>query len=271
MTHSITPSAASSVRPVDQLPAGAPAFSLSLAADPTDPATLGRPAWTMQGANGTDRLHAQLSPAEAATAGSPGGLGLDLALATAKPAVLEGGAGWIDFGAGRRLLLLLADGPPRHGFDRGRRTHAAGRWDGLVRPPVGRLHRRRRRRLGLVRGQPGRRHRPHPVARPGGRRDGCPGLRNARRQGRHGHPPRPIRLQRGRHPSLDIAGHRGNLPGRLDDLDPQPGARRSTSYRRSPTRSSTRGRRPGSSTGKARRSSAQPEPGRPRADRATSS
>lgn len=83
---------------VNQLPAGAPAFSLLLGADPTDPATLGRPAWMMQGASGTDHLQARLSAAEAVAAGSAGGLGLDLALTAAKPAVLEGGSGWIDFG-----------------------------------------------------------------------------------------------------------------------------------------------------------------------------
>ena len=52
----------------------------------------------MAGVNGSDHLSAQLSPAEAATAGSPGGLGLDLTLKAAKPPVLEGGGGWIDFG-----------------------------------------------------------------------------------------------------------------------------------------------------------------------------
>ncbi len=76
-------------------PAG---FSFLLGPDPTDPTTAGRPAWTMAGVNGTDRLTASLSPAEAARAGAPAGLGLDLALTASKPAVLEGGAGWIDFG-----------------------------------------------------------------------------------------------------------------------------------------------------------------------------
>jgi predicted secreted hydrolase len=76
----------------------APGFSFSIGADPTDPTTLGRPAWTMEGVNGTDHLAARLSAAEAIAARSPGGFGLDLALQAAKPAVLEGGAGWIDFG-----------------------------------------------------------------------------------------------------------------------------------------------------------------------------
>ena len=54
--------------------------------------------------------------------------------------------------------------------------------NGLVRPPVGRLHRGRRRRLGLVRGQPRRRHRPDALAGPRGRRVLPAGLRHARRR-----------------------------------------------------------------------------------------
>jgi predicted secreted hydrolase len=83
---------------VDQDPGPANGFSFVLGPDPTDPATAGRPAWTMAGVSGNDHLAAQLAPAEAATAGSPGGLGLDLTLKAAKPPVLEGGSGWIDFG-----------------------------------------------------------------------------------------------------------------------------------------------------------------------------
>ena len=77
---------------------GAPGFAFSLGPDPTDPTTAGRPAWTMQGVGGSDHLAARLSTAEAAAAGSPAGLGLDLVLHPAKPPVLQGGAGWIDFG-----------------------------------------------------------------------------------------------------------------------------------------------------------------------------
>jgi predicted secreted hydrolase len=89
----------SSIGPgVDLAPGPSAGFSFSLGADPSDPATIGRPAWTMAGVNGSDHLAAQLSPAEATQAGSPGGLGLDLALTAAKPPVLEGGSGWIDFG-----------------------------------------------------------------------------------------------------------------------------------------------------------------------------
>jgi predicted secreted hydrolase len=57
-----------------------------------------RPAWAMTGSNGTDRLSAALSPAEAAASGSAGGLGLDLRLAATKPPALHDGDGWIDFG-----------------------------------------------------------------------------------------------------------------------------------------------------------------------------
>jgi predicted secreted hydrolase len=73
-------------------------FSLSLGPDPTDPASAGRPAWTMQGVDGKDHLAATWSNAEAAAAGSPAGMGLDLVLHAAKQPVLQGGAGWIDFG-----------------------------------------------------------------------------------------------------------------------------------------------------------------------------
>ena len=69
--------------------------------------------------------------------------------------------------AGRRLVLLLADAAwrPRGSLTLDGRTLDRRR-RGLVRPPVGRLHRGRWRRLGLVRGEPGRRHGPDPVARP---------------------------------------------------------------------------------------------------------
>ena len=64
---------------------------------------------------------------------------------------------WLDrLRAGRRVVLLLADGDGRRRQADRRRDRARGHRRGLVRPPVGRLHRRRRRRLGLVRGQPRR-------------------------------------------------------------------------------------------------------------------
>jgi predicted secreted hydrolase len=77
----------------------APGFDLAIAgADPTQPAASPRPPWTMAGANGDDHLSASLSPDEALSAGSPGGLGLDLRLHATKPPTLHDGDGWIDFG-----------------------------------------------------------------------------------------------------------------------------------------------------------------------------
>jgi predicted secreted hydrolase len=76
-----------------------PGFSLSLrGVEPADPATLGRPAWTMAGGGGTDRLAAVATPTEAASTLSPAGFGLELDLVSTKPAVLHDTHGWIDFG-----------------------------------------------------------------------------------------------------------------------------------------------------------------------------
>jgi predicted secreted hydrolase len=93
----VGPSVDHSPRGSDGQPTG---FDLSLSGlDPADPATAGRPAWTMTGAGGTDRLKASLAPDEAAAAGSPGGFGLDLALVATKPPALHDHDGWIDFGS----------------------------------------------------------------------------------------------------------------------------------------------------------------------------
>ncbi len=74
-------------------------FDLALTGiDPTDPTTFERPAWSMRGTDGRDVLTAALSDDEAATAGVPGGLGLDLDLVTRKPPALHDRDGWIDFG-----------------------------------------------------------------------------------------------------------------------------------------------------------------------------
>ena len=98
-------------------------FSFSLGPDPTDPTTVGRPPWTMQGLAGTDHLAASLSSAEATAAGSPGGLGLDLVLHSAKPPVLQGGAGWIDFGpAGGSYYYSRTDLPATGSLIVGGRT-----------------------------------------------------------------------------------------------------------------------------------------------------
>ena len=67
-------------------------------ADPGRPVTVGRPAWTMIGADGTDRLSVSLAPDEAALAGSTGGLSLDLRLRATKPPAFHDFDGWIDFG-----------------------------------------------------------------------------------------------------------------------------------------------------------------------------
>ncbi|MEA2547458.1 MAG: putative drug exporter of the superfamily, partial [Chloroflexota bacterium] len=63
-------------------------------------ASAGGAPWTMAGSGGRDHLIAAFSPTEAAAAGSPAGVGLDLALAATKPAALHNTIGWIDFGAG---------------------------------------------------------------------------------------------------------------------------------------------------------------------------
>ncbi|MEA2520084.1 MAG: putative drug exporter of the superfamily, partial [Chloroflexota bacterium] len=69
-------------------------FSLAIA-DPTG----GNP-WRMAGTNGVDELSAEFSASEAAAAGLPGGIGLELALRATKPPALHNEIGWIDFGAG---------------------------------------------------------------------------------------------------------------------------------------------------------------------------
>jgi predicted secreted hydrolase len=81
------------------LSSGPNAFALAIfGTGPTQPMAGGTP-WTMRGNGGADRLAAALSPAEAAAAGAPDGLALDLGLTATKPPALHGGDGWIDFGA----------------------------------------------------------------------------------------------------------------------------------------------------------------------------
>ena len=208
----------------------------------------------MTGADGADRLAATLAPDEAAAAGSPGGLGLDLTLEATKPPALHDRDGWIDFGAAGGSYYYSRTAMTADGTLTLDGRHAAGRRRGLVRPPVGRLHLGRRRRLGLVRGEPRRRHGPDPVARPRRRRQLSAGLRHARRPGRDRPPPRRRRVHGRRHGPLDEPGDRRRLPGRLDDRDPGRGPDDRRCARRSRTRNSTRARRPASSTGRARRS-----------------
>ncbi len=88
---------------VDRSPRGPDAeptgFDLSIAGyDPTDLATLANPPWTMRGSDGRDALAFRLSPAEAAAAGVPGGIALELTLTPTKPAVLHDTDGYADFG-----------------------------------------------------------------------------------------------------------------------------------------------------------------------------
>ena len=94
------------------------------------------------------------APDEAAVAGSPAGLGLDLRLRPTKPAALHDRDGWIDFGPAGGSYYYS-----RTAMDAAGTLTLDGRElavDGtrVVRPPVGRLHLGRWRRLGLVRGQP---------------------------------------------------------------------------------------------------------------------
>ena len=64
-------------------------FDLGLTGvDPTDPSTLGRPAWSMAGSDGADRLSAAVEPGEAAAQGTIP-MGLDLRLTAGKPAALH--------------------------------------------------------------------------------------------------------------------------------------------------------------------------------------
>ncbi|MGZ8501673.1 MAG: lipocalin family protein [Candidatus Limnocylindrales bacterium] len=68
-------------------------------ADPGPSPTLSpATAWAMRGGDGHDRLTAGATPDEAAAAGSPGGLGLDLTVTATAPATLQDVDGWVDFG-----------------------------------------------------------------------------------------------------------------------------------------------------------------------------
>jgi len=79
---------------------GAPTgFDLLLVgADPQRPETFTQPAWTMSGADGTDRLTATLTAAEATEAGFDGTVSFALDVQTTKPPTLHDTDGWIDFG-----------------------------------------------------------------------------------------------------------------------------------------------------------------------------
>ena len=127
---------------------------------------------------------------------------------------------------GRRVVVLLltdrdgCDGQPHPGRRNIRRDR-----NRLVRPPVGRLHRRGRWRLGLVRDEPRRRDRHHAVAQPGHRRVVLDRLRDARgRRGPITQPAARVLRHRG-HRSLAEPEDRRELPRRLASHDPGRGSR----------------------------------------------
>ena len=75
-------------------------FDLALTGiDPTDPTTFDRPAWSMRGADGKDRLSVALAGAEATAQGTPP-FAFNLELTSRKPPALHDRDGWIDFGPG---------------------------------------------------------------------------------------------------------------------------------------------------------------------------
>ena len=138
----------------------------------------------MAGGEGVDPLSVALDPAEAAAAGLA-----RRAHARARSTLDEerrpARRGRLARLRGRRVvLLLLADGDGRARRAHDRRPEGRGHGHRLVRSPVGRLHRRRGRRLGLVRGQPRRRDGPHALPRSGCRRFVPARVRHARRRGR---------------------------------------------------------------------------------------
>jgi predicted secreted hydrolase len=80
----------------DRTPTG---FDLSLVgSDPQRPESFTQPAWTMSGADGTDRLAANLTAAEGTGAGFEGAVSFALEVQATKPPALHDTDGWIDFG-----------------------------------------------------------------------------------------------------------------------------------------------------------------------------
>ena len=173
------------VRPADGIGPGvdtspADGFGLAIPAAPAAPT--GVP-WAMSGGDGHDTLAAGAADAESST-GS--GFALDLRVDATKPPALHDTDGWIDFGPAGGSYYYSRTAMAAGGTLTLGGQALAGHRHGLVRPPVGRLHRGRRRRLGLVRGQPVGRHRPDAFARPRRRRLVPARLRDDRRRGRHG-------------------------------------------------------------------------------------
>ena len=138
--------------------------------------------WSMAGGDGTTTCGRWRRATR--SAGDPvDAFGLDLPL-DAPQAAGRSTTATAGSTSARRAARTTTRGPtwPRRGRSRSGDETLAVDGRRLVRPPVGRLHLGRRRRLGLVRGQPRRRHGPHAVARPGGRRHVPAGLRDARRR-----------------------------------------------------------------------------------------
>ena len=180
--------------------AGAPTgYDLHVAG--LDPATLAPPTGDalVHGRRGRHATRSRRRPRASEVAGRPGRrFGLDLRLDADAPPALHEGDGYIDFGpAGGSYYYsrtrMTATGTVTLG---GERSQVDRR--GMVRPPVGRLHLRRRRRLGLVRRQPRRRHGRHALARPRRGRLLPAGLRHRRRPVGDDAPPRPGRVHRRR-------------------------------------------------------------------------
>ena len=177
----------------------------------------------MAGGNGSDPDRGRVPPAQPARPRPAFGLPLRLGSASRRCSTTRR----LDrLRAGRWLLLLLAAAMNADGvLDRRRRAASCDR-PGLVRPPVGRLHRGRRRRLGLVRGEPRRRHRPDACrssAMPTAPTRSSTG-RSPAPTGRTSHlPPRGVH-DRGHRP-LDKPGDRRDYPGRLADHGPGRGSR----------------------------------------------
>ena len=162
---------------------------------------------------------------EPARAGSASTSGLDVRQARRRSTTRTAGST-----SGRPAARTTTRGPrwrrPARSRSTGRRSTVTG--ERLVRPPVGRLHRGRRRRLGLVRRQPRRRHRPDAVARPRRRRLVPARLRDARRRGRHDAPPRPRRRSPSRSPTTGRARRRAPTTRPAGASRSRPRASRST-------------------------------------------
>ena len=139
------------VGPQVDLPVAAPdGFDLAIVVRPDAAGNGRRPVDDVRACDGTTRSLRRRRGGS--TAGRD--FGLDLQLDATKPPALHDTDGWIDFGpaGGSYYYSRTAMAPAARSRSAGGAERSTG--DGLVRPPVGRLHRGRRRRLGLVRGQP---------------------------------------------------------------------------------------------------------------------